>query len=89
MTRHPQCLVAEIAQRLFSNPSLQLIDQELAVEVIDLMLQDPAQKPVACEFDLVSLEVERTGYTADGKVLRFADVKVAAGARPTAGERHE
>lgn len=35
------------------------------------------------------LEVERAGYTADGRVLRFADVKVAAGARPTAGERHE
>jgi molecular chaperone GrpE len=33
------------------------------------------------------LEVFRAGYTADGRVLRFAEVKVA-GDRPPAGERH-
>ena len=33
------------------------------------------------------LDVFRAGYTADGKVLRFAEVKVA-GHPPAAGESH-
>lgn len=33
------------------------------------------------------IEVFRAGYTADGRVLRFAEVKVA-GTRPVAGESH-
>jgi molecular chaperone GrpE len=32
------------------------------------------------------LEVFRAGYTADGRVLRFAEVKVAGGPPPAAGD---
>jgi molecular chaperone GrpE (heat shock protein) len=47
-----------------------------AVEVADA----PAAPPGTV------LEVFRAGYTADGRVLRFAEVKVAGGPPPAAGE---
>jgi len=47
-----------------------------AVEVADA----PASPPGTV------LDVFRAGYTADGRVLRFAEVKVAGGAPPAAGE---
>ena len=34
------------------------------------------------------LEVFRTGYTADGRVIRFAEVKVAGAPPAATGESH-
>lgn len=50
-----------------------------AVEVMDTPVAPPG----------TVVEVFRRGYTSNGRVLRFAEVKVVGGAPPTAGTRGE